>query len=123
MCPRGDGARAGSERSNGAALSSASRLARPSAASCASNAASTSCRSVLTISPMALRPSAGTAPICFRTAVSSPFLPRIFAFSSRSACSVAAASNRDRKVARRVARERSMESAESAESAMEGSPV
>ena len=40
--------------------------------------------------------------------MSSPFLPRILAFSSRSACSVAAASKRARKVARSAASERAM---------------
>jgi hypothetical protein len=60
---------------------------------------------------MALRPSAGTEPICLRMAVSSPFLPRILAFSSRKACSVAAASKRARKVARREVSDRSMEEA------------
>jgi hypothetical protein len=73
-----------------------------------SNAASTSRCSALTTSPMVLRASGCTLPICFRIAVSSPFLPRILAFSSRNACSVAAASNRPRYVARSMARESSI---------------
>ncbi len=94
--PTGPGARPGSVRSKGAALRPAARFSRASAFRRSSNAASISCLSVLTLSPTALRLSAGTAPIPFKMAVSSPFLPRILAFSSRSACSVAAAAKRSR---------------------------
>ncbi len=55
-----------------------------------SNAVSTSFRSALASSPIALRSAAGTAFSWLRIALSSPLLPRMVAFSLRSACSVVA---------------------------------
>ncbi len=89
-------------------MSSASRRPSSIARRRSSNAVSTSFRSALASSPIALRSAAGTAFSWLRIALSSPFLPRMVAFSLRSACSVVAPSNRPRNVARKVSSERAI---------------
>ena len=66
----------GTVMSSASASSRSSRAFSARTADCCSMADSTSARTALASWPMTGRSSAESLPICFRTAVSSPFLPR-----------------------------------------------